>query len=101
MSWGSVLLDVLAGAAIAAGVMYLVWLTIEMFQLWFLDQAEIDNPNELAFSVVTAMNEGKVKVVQGFINPAKQSLTKYRTIEAEQVDQDILEMHESGPVIYQ
>jgi hypothetical protein len=100
MDFGDFILTLLAGAAVVAAFAIIVYLTMEEVFEWFRAQVESEDRNELAFSVLQAKAEGKVKVVQGFISTTKKSMTKYRTIEAQNVDQEVLDLHASGPVIY-
>ncbi len=94
-------LDILAliGMAVAgigaAAVVAVFQLTIDMLVNWFRERAARQrfDSNKAAVTVLDAMNNGRVAVVQGIFDKSRGTFDEARRIDAAQLDNEVRGVH--------
>ncbi len=83
-----VILQILAGLAIAATVVVIVYLKWDDIVDWFMGRQKLVEKDKahVAFVVKEKMNSGKFTVVQGIFNKNTEKVVDARKIEAEELD---------------
>jgi len=95
------------GGLLIGSLLTIAFLTYEEIMNWFEENLDTlySNKNYLAFTIQDNLDNGNYKVVQGVLDPRNDNIIDGRVVEAEEIDDDLLEIHEeyedeNGIVIY-
>ncbi len=78
------------------GSLILAFLSYEEIMNWFYDYLDTlhTSKNNLAFTIKDDLENGNYQIVQGIFNQRTGNIIEDRVIEAEEIDDVVLEIHE-------
>jgi len=96
------------GGLLIGSLIAIAFLYYEEIMDWFEENLDTlhSNKNNLAFTITDMLDNGNYKVIQGIYNTRNDEIIEGRGVEAEEIDEELLEVHEeyedeNGIVIYE
>ena len=97
----TIIICAVAGLALSVIVIKLLgWQKIkDWFLSYFKNRNRIKSPDEVAFTLKTALSNGNVKVVQGIFNTNTETVEDGVEYNAEKIDNQLSNYHKDNPVV--
>ena len=78
------------------GSLIVAFLTLEELMDWFEQNFNLlrKNKNNIAFTIRDTLENGNYQVVQGIFNNRTSEIVEERTIEAEEIDEELEKIHD-------